>query len=95
MGSDSISITAVAWTGLAAILLKEGKTVHTTFKFPLHIEEKTTSCVKPNSERGKKLKEIRILILNEITMASKTACKVVDTFLRDLLDNDKPLEKLW
>ena len=40
MGLNSISITAVAWTGLAAILLKGGKTVHTTFKFPLDIEEK-------------------------------------------------------
>ena len=31
MGSNSISITAVVWTGLAAILLKGGKTVGTTF----------------------------------------------------------------
>ena len=55
MRSNSISITAVAWTGLAAILLKGGKTVHTKFEFPLDIEEKTTSCIKPNSERGRKL----------------------------------------
>ena len=45
MESHSISITAFART---AILLKGEKTVHTTFKFPLDIEEKTTCCVKPN-----------------------------------------------
>ena len=54
MGSNSISITAVAWTVLAATLLKVVKTVHTTFKYPLDIEEKTTSGIKPNSERGRK-----------------------------------------
>ena len=90
MESNSISITAVAQTGLAAILLKGGKIVHTTFEFPLDIEEKTTSCVKPNSESGRKLKDIRILILDEITMASKTAFQAVDTFLKNLLDNDEP-----
>ena len=68
--------------------MKGGKTVHTTFKFPLDIEEKTTSCVKPNSET--KSKEIRIPILDEITMASKTVFQAVDTFLKDLLDNDEP-----
>ena len=78
MESNSISVTAVAWTGLAAILLKEGKTVHTTFKFLLDIEEKTTSFVKPNFERCRKLKEIKILILDEITMDSKTAFQAVD-----------------
>ena len=90
MESNSISITAVAWTGIAATLLKGGKTVHTAFKFSLDIDEKTTSGIKPNSEKGRKLKEIKVLIWDEITMASKSAFQAVDKFLKDLLDNDEP-----
>ena len=60
----------------------------------MDIEEKTTSGIKSNSERGRKLKEIRILILHEITMASKTVFKAVNKFLKDLLDSDEPIEEI-
>ena len=45
MESNSIPITAVAWTGIAATLLKGGKTVYTAFKLSLDINEKTTSGI--------------------------------------------------
>lgn len=44
---ESIS---VAWTGIAANLLTEGKTAHATLKLPFDITENTTCNVKANDE---------------------------------------------
>ena len=60
MQSKNIATIAFAWTGIAATFLKSGKTVHSMFKFPSDINEKTTSGIKPNSEKGKKLKETKV-----------------------------------
>ena len=44
--------------------------MHSMFKFPLDIDDKTTSGIKPNSEKGKKLKETKVLIWDEIKITS-------------------------
>ncbi|XP_043482109.1 uncharacterized protein LOC122511114 [Leptopilina heterotoma] len=43
---------AVAWTGIAANLLINGKTVHTVFKLPLTINEQTTCNIRSNTIEG-------------------------------------------
>ena len=87
---NNITIVPVAWTGIAATLLKGGKTVHTTFKLNLDIEETSTSNIKPNSNDGRFLMNAQVLIWDEITMASKAAFELVDKLFKDLKDNNKP-----
>ena len=79
-----IPLLCVAWTGIAANLSKNGKTVHTTFKLPLNITESTTCNVKHNSNDGKKFKEVQIIIWDEIAMTSNFAFKAVDCLLQDI-----------
>ena len=64
------------------------------FKFPLDIDEKNTSGIKPYFEKGRKLKKTKVLIWDKITMTSKTAFQAVDAFLKDLMENDEPLGKI-
>ena len=64
--------------------IKNGKTVHTTFKLPLNITESTTCNVKHNSNNGTKFEEIQIIIWNEISMTSKFAFEAVDRLLQDI-----------
>ena len=63
MESKNIAIIDIAWTGIAGTLLKGGKVVYSIFRFPLDIHEKTTSGIKPNSEKGRKLKETKVSIV--------------------------------
>jgi hypothetical protein len=58
---DNVNVLAVAWTGIAANLLKNGKTVHTTFKLPLNINDISTCNVKPNTPYGNIIKCMNIL----------------------------------
>jgi hypothetical protein len=39
----------VAWTGIAASLLPEERTVHSRFKLPVPILETSKSSIRPNS----------------------------------------------
>ena len=75
----------VAWTGIAASLLTNGKTIHMTFHLPLDINESTTCNNATNSVEGRAIMNTKILIWDEISMASKLAFNAVDKLFRDLL----------
>ena len=79
---------------MAAILLKNGRTVTSTFKHPLDLDETSTCNITPNTKEGRSLAETKILIWDEITIAPKIAFNAVDTFLKDLLNSDKPFGNL-
>ncbi|XP_058810194.1 ATP-dependent DNA helicase pif1-like [Phymastichus coffea] len=83
-------LLCVAWTGIAANLLKNGKTVHTTFKMPLSITETTVCNIKPNSKEGEIMRNAKVIIWDEISMTSKMAFEAVDRSLRDICNNDLP-----
>ena len=71
--NNKINVLPVAWTGIAANLLEDGKTVHTAFKLPLNIHEQTTCNIYPNTNNGVFLKNVQVIIWDEITMTSKYA----------------------
>ena len=62
----NINCVCVAWTGIEVNLFRDERTVHTTFKFPLNIDNCTTCNIKPISIEGKKFKEMQIIIWDEI-----------------------------
>jgi len=81
---------SVAFTGVAALLLKNGRTVHSTLKLPLKLTESSTSSITANSPEGIYLKTIKAIIWDEITMTHYYALNAVDRLLRDLRSNEKP-----
>lgn len=84
-----IDVLPVAWTGIVASLLEGGKTSHSTFKLLLNITENTTCNIIPNSEEDMKLSKTRVIIWDEISMASKYAFKALDRLLKDLYMNTR------
>ena len=72
--------------------MKNTKTVTTTFKLPLDLDETSTCNITRNSKEGRSLTETKILIWDE--MAPNIAFNAVDTLLMDLLNCDEPFGNL-
>ena len=85
---NNINTVTVAWTGIAANSLHNGRTVHTTFKLPLNINNSTTCNIKPNCKDGNKMRNLKVIIWDEITMISKYAFEAVDRMFKDVCNKD-------
>lgn len=84
------AVISVAWTGIAAMLLPEGRTVHSRFKLPLNLHEHSISGLKVNSKEANNIKNARIIIWDEAPMANMYALMCVNRLLMDIMGNDVP-----
>lgn len=84
----------VASSGIAATLIQNGRTAHSMFKLPLDLVSIGSSAVcniKKNSTTARILRECRLLIWDEITMAHKYAFEALDRTLRDIRCTDSTM----
>ncbi|KAA6373335.1 MAG: putative ATP-dependent DNA helicase PIF1 [Streblomastix strix] len=78
----------VAWSGIAATLLRDGRTVHNAFKLPVPTNyEGVCSSISKDSEEGKLLRSIDIIIWDEAPMASKYALDAINSVLQFVMGN--------
>ena len=85
---DGFKPIAVASSGIAALLLKGGKTAHYTFKIPLEVDEHSTCSFKEQSETAKMIKESKIIIWDEAPMSKKFTIEAVEKSIRNLTKNE-------
>lgn len=83
-------VIAVAWTGIAAMLLPNGRTVHSRFKLPLKLNETSVSYLNSSSKEAKDIKSARLIIWDEAPMANTHALMCINRLLKDIMDNDIP-----
>lgn len=79
-----------ATTGIAAILLKGGRTAHSGFKLPVPLLETSVSSMRINSKEANVLKEAKLIIIDEITMLPKDGLRVIDKLLTEIMGNNRP-----
>ncbi|KAJ3803579.1 DNA helicase Pif1 like protein [Lentinula aff. lateritia] len=67
---QDISKIVLCWasSGLAALLLPKGHTVHSTFKIPIDIFKGRTYSIKKNSELAELLQKVSLIIWDEVPM---------------------------
>ena len=87
---NGINVIGVAWTGIAAILFDAGQTVHSFFSLPLVITAETVPNIKANSEKGRFMKSIDLVIWDEATIAPSFAFDCIDGFFQDLMNSCQP-----
>lgn len=77
--------------GIAATLLRNGKTAHRTFRLPLNLldNEFPTCDISPNSDNGKLLKNCSIIIWDEAPMMHKHGFEALNRTLQDIRNNKK------
>jgi hypothetical protein len=88
-GRDQVVIP-VASTGIAATLLKGGRTYHSQFKLPVPLLDNSTSNMRPNSKDAEMLRNAKLIIWDESTMAPSYALNAVDKLFKDLMSNELP-----
>ncbi len=88
--SKKKKVLSVAWTGIAATLLIEGRTVHSTFQLPLELSETSTSNMTLNSKKAKILREADLIVWDEAPMAPIMALNTIDRLLLKIMNNDLP-----
>ena len=82
--------SASAFTGIAAILLKGGTTVHSAFKLPIKTNESSCSSITPGTPIAMNVKETKLFIIDEVTMLNKHHIRMIDDILKYIMGNTKP-----
>ncbi|XP_057339407.1 uncharacterized protein LOC130676918 [Microplitis mediator] len=84
------NVCTMAYTGIAATLLPNGKTVHKTFGLPVPMFSDSSSHIKPNSVQGEYLKNVDVFVWDEAPMSPRHALEIIDRTLRHIMNNDIP-----
>lgn len=82
---------AVASSGIAATLLDGGKTAHSAFNLPLNLNytENPLCNIKKQSNLAKVLRECKLIIWDESTMANKRGFEALNATLQDLRNSNQ------
>ncbi|XP_021967368.1 uncharacterized protein LOC110862486 [Folsomia candida] len=80
----------VASTGIAANLLKGGRTYHSQYKLPLNLNETSVSSIEMTTNDATLIRTAKLLIWDESTMASVHALHCIDRLLKEIMRNDLP-----
>ncbi|XP_029177077.1 uncharacterized protein LOC114945157 [Nylanderia fulva] len=83
-------VNTMAFTGIAATLLPNGRTAHKTLGLPVPLFNDSTSNIKVQSKEADYLKKTDVFIWDEAPMAPRYALEVMNCLLQDLMHNDIP-----
>ncbi|XP_016184972.1 ATP-dependent DNA helicase PIF1-like [Arachis ipaensis] len=75
----------VASSGIASLLLPNGRTAHSRFKIPLNINEDSVCNIKQGSSLAKLLARASLIIWDEAPMLNKHCYEALDKSLKDIL----------
>ena len=86
--SRNISVITSAWTGIAATLLKSGKSLHSIFKLPVPLSETSVCNVAPNTDQANTLRQVKVFIIDEASMIPAYALSAIGKRLQDIMRNN-------
>ena len=76
---------AVASSGIAALLLPQGRTAHSRFGIPLIINETSISNIKCDSTKAELIRLAKVIVWDEAPMLRKEVFDCVDRLLKDIM----------
>ena len=81
-------VLAVASSGVASLLLPNGRTAHSRFKIPLDIDETSICDIKRGTILAELLIETSLVIWDEAIMTNKQCFEALDRSLRDIISQN-------
>lgn len=86
---ENKAVISMAFTGIAATLLKGGRTIHTTLKFPVPFKQNSTSQLRPNANESQIIKDAKLVICDEISMVPKDMFVAINKTLQYICENNQ------
>ncbi|XP_070044304.1 uncharacterized protein [Nicotiana tomentosiformis] len=83
--SQSKIVLPIATSGIAALLLPNGRTAHSRFHIPLDVTVESTCEIKQGTQLAELLNRTSLIIWDEAPMANKLCFEALDKTLRDIL----------
>ena len=80
---------AVAGSGIAATLLKLGRTAHSHFKLPIPVDENSTCIITPRSATAELIRHTKLILWDEAPMSHRHLFDALDRTLRDIMQTDR------
>ena len=81
---------AVAFSGIAALLLPGGRTLHSRFNLPCDFSETTYADIRRGSPLAHLIEQAKVIIWDEAPMAHRHVMECLDRTFRDILENEQP-----
>jgi hypothetical protein len=86
-GNSRIAL-AVASSGIASILLHNGRTSHSRFRIPIDIQPESVCAISAQSALAELLRCTALIIWDEVSAQHRYCFEAVDRTLKDLRKND-------
>ena len=83
-------VMVIASSGIAAIMYPTGETAHKGLNIPIHFDDATILKIPEKSKLYKDLKELSLLVFDEISMISKQILDLIDKSFRILFQCPAP-----
>jgi len=87
--AENYKIMATATTGIAALLLFGGRTMHSALRIPLNVQWDTQPTIDYDSFLAEALRQLDVLIIDEISAGHKNVVNYIDKLLRSISPPDK------
>ena len=81
---------ATVTIGVAASILRGGRTTYSRFEIPLQTSESTMTNMSKQSGAAKLIRKVKVIIWDEAPMAKRQTIETVDRSFRDIMDINKP-----
>ncbi|KAG5106186.1 hypothetical protein JHK82_043156 [Glycine max] len=85
-------VCTVASSGIASLLLPGGRTAHSKFSIPVPTTQNSTCNIHQGSELAELLKVTKLIVCDEAPMCHKFAFEALDKSLKDIMQNNLPVE---
>ena len=82
-------VLCVAFSGIASLLLPEGRTSHFRLRIPINLHESSQCNISKNSELGDLLRQVTLLIWDEVPMQHRFCFEAVDRMPQDIKSNNR------
>ncbi|XP_070013821.1 uncharacterized protein [Nicotiana sylvestris] len=77
---------ATTTSGVAASILPGGRNAHSRFKFPIDIDEHFSCNTSKQSSLASLIRDAKLIVWDEVSMAKKQLIEAFDLLLKDLMD---------
>jgi hypothetical protein len=88
--NNNMLCLVVASTGVASLLLKGGRTAHSTFKIPIPCNTQSHCSIEPNTQLAQTMRDARFLIWEKVVTVHMDTINAVNLTLQELCGSSKP-----